>query len=106
MKKHFIIIGIIIVVLLGIMRFYEQPVENALPPLARIDGALYQWYDYVQEKPQNDADGYIIEIVSGTIPKDDQTTNFGNVGMPYWKTDNEIRIWIDDNLGLLKPIQE
>lgn len=106
MKKKYIMVGLLIIVLLGIVLFYERPVEDALPTLARIDGTLYQWYDYVQEKPENEADGYIIEIVSGTIPKNNQTANFGNVGMPYWKTDNEICIWINDNLGLLRPIQE
>lgn len=106
MKKNRIIIGLIVVVLLGIMLFYERPVEDELPLLVRVDGILYQYYDDVQEHPTEDANGYIVGIVSGIIPTDNQTANFGNVGMPYWKNDNGICIWLNDNLWLLKPIQE
>ena len=108
MKKKIIIgmIGLIIVTLLGIVLFYERPVEDELPLLARVDGTLYQYYDDVQEQPTEDANGYIVEIVSGIIPTDDQTANFGNAGMPYWKDENGICIWLNDILWLLEPIQE
>lgn len=81
MKKNYIIIGLIFVVLLGIMLFYERPVEDELPLLVRVDGILYQYYDDVQEQPAEDANGYIVGIVSG------------------------ICIWLNDDLWLLKPIQ-
>lgn len=81
MKKNYIIIGLIFVVLLGIMLFYERPVEDELPLLVRVDGILYQYYDDVQEQPTEDANGYIVGIVSG------------------------ICIWLNDDLWLLKPIQ-
>ena len=106
MKRNYIIIGLIVVILLSIMLFYERPVEDELPLLARVDGILYQYYDDVQEQPTEEANGYIVEIVSGIIPTDDQTANFGNAGMPYWKNDNGICIGLKDTLWLLKPIQE
>lgn len=80
-KKNYIIIGLIFVILLGIMLFYERPVEDELPLLVRVDGILYQYYDDVQEQPTEDANGYIVGTVSG------------------------ICIWLNDNLWLLKPIQ-
>ena len=106
MKKGYIIIGLIIVISLGITLFCERPVEDELPFLVRVDDILYQYYDDIQEQPAEDADGYIVGIVSGTIPTDDQTANFGNTGMPYWKNDDSICIWLNDTLWLLKPIQE
>lgn len=99
-------IGLIIVVLLGIVLFYERPVEDELPLLARVDGILYQYYDDVLERPTEDANGYIAEIVSGRVPTDDQTANFGKEGMPYWKDANGICIWMNDILWLLEPIPE
>ena len=106
MKKKYIIIGLIVVILPGIVLSCKRPAENELPLLATVDGVLYQYCDDVTEKPSEDADGYIVEIVSGIIPADDQTANFGNAGMPYWKDDNRICIWLNDILWLLEPIQE
>ena len=109
-KKNYIITGLIIgligIILIGIMLFNERPVEDELPLLVRVDGVLYQYYDDILEQPTEDVNGYIVEIVSGVIPTDDKTANFGKVGMPYWKDDNGICIWLNDILWLLEPIQE
>lgn len=83
MKRHYVILILIIIVLLGITLFYERPVEDALPYLIMVDGELYQGYETTQEIPADSVKGYITKVILNELPEENQTANFGNVGMPY-----------------------
>lgn len=106
MKRNYVILILTIVILLAFTLFYERPVEDALPFLIMVDGELYQGYEITQDIPEDSVEGYITKVVPNEIPKENQTANFGNVGMPYWKSGGKIYVTNNDCYQIFVPIHE
>lgn len=106
MKRNYVILILTIVILLAFTLFYERPVEDALPFLIMVDGELYQGYEITQDLPEDSVEGYIIKVVPNEIPKENQTANFGNVGMAYWISDGNIYIKNNECYQIFVPVHE
>ena len=79
--------------------------EDALPPLVRIDGTLYQLAsetgNYIGRQP----DGRLAVISENVIPEEEEQANFGREGMPYWHHQNWILVMIDDTCLLFEEAE-
>ena len=95
-KKTYIIISLVIVLILGAIcvgAYRNRIVKYSMPFMIMVDGQIYQLNDYTLEIPEDAVEGYITKVVPGNkIPDDNQTANFGEVGMQYWMSDNKIYI--------------
>ena len=110
MKKRIallLISALILVAAWCIWEHHSAP-EDALPPLLRINGVLYQLDEEVGPYIGRLPDGTLTVISENVIPKKDDQANFGRNGMPYWHHQKDILVMINDTCLLFEEadIQE
>ena len=82
--------------------------EDALPPLVRIDGTLYQLDSETGNDIGRQPDGILTVNSENRIPSENGQANFGREGMPYWHHQKDILVMINDTCLLFQEadIQE
>ena len=81
--------------------------DNTLPYLIMVDGKVYQEHDVIQEIPKNSVEGHIAKVVlENKMPSENDSANFGEIGMQYWKYNNEIYLQNNDCYTVFVPIEE
>lgn len=79
--------------------------ENMLPPLIMIDETVYKLDTSVRALQLVDKDGTIKDVVNNVIPSMNEQSNFGYLGMEYWRLDDGIIIKMHDNFLKFKKMQ-
>ena len=106
MKKKWILLllaGCLLLAAIAVMG--RRPAEDQLVPTVMVDGKLYTLYDFQKDPPEGEPAGEIREIVGNQLPTENEQANFGHAGMPYWKTQDGICVFVNVNY-LLFEVQE